>query len=257
METNKKAKYGLSDFKFLQYFAEPQDGNADNGAGNEQSNDGGNQNTGDVPDKPEHSGNGQADNPNQNTNDSGNQDGTGDDGDGNAEVFDKPYVDSLRKESAKYRTRAKETQEKFETFASDLKSFLEKNGVQIEGAESKALLEGLDGIINSSRQTVLNAELERVAAKHNIVDSDILSKLIDTTELKFENGSYSGLEEQVKALAESKPYLVKVSQAEPNKPKGGQGQGGTPKRYTENDVKNMSPAQITEALAKGELNHLL
>ncbi|MBS1968674.1 MAG: hypothetical protein JSU04_00110 [Bdellovibrionales bacterium] len=251
METNIKPKYTLGNYPFLQFFAESQADSGTGESGNEQSTDQEGKNTGDVSDNPEQSNGSEGDKPNQNPND-GDKPGDNDD----AEVFDKPYVESLRKENAKYRTRAKEEQTKFETFANDLKTFLEKNGVQLENTESKSLLDGLDGIINSSRQTVLNAELERVAAQHSIVDADILAKLVDTTALKFENGHYVGLEEQVKAIAEAKPYLVKqVADTKP--PKGGQGTGGAPKKLTQNDVENMTPAQIAAALKNGELTHLL
>lgn len=249
METNKN-KYSLGNYPFLQYFAESQDGGSgeggEGGTNPEGSNGDGNSNTGDTSNNPEQSGGGDGSNGGENPND-------------NPKTFDEKYVADLRKENAKYRTQRNEATEKFETFANDLKGFLEKNGVQMDNAEGKSMLEALDKIIGESKASVFNAELDRVAAQHNIVDAEILAKLIDVESLKFESGKYVGLEEQVKAIAESKPYLVKQAQQTetPKPPKGGQGQGGAPKPLTKNDLESMTPAQIAQAFKSGELKHLL
>lgn len=58
--------------------------------------------------------------------------------------------------------------------------------------------------------------LEKALLSVNAHDGDILMKLIDKESLKFTDEGVTGLEEQIKVLQESKPYLFKATNGEQN-----------------------------------------
>lgn len=54
---------------------------------------------------------------------------------------------------------------------------------------------------------------------YDTVDEDVLMKLIDRDSLKFSDDGISGLKEQMESLKESKPYLFKAEDNNPEDPR--------------------------------------
>ncbi len=98
------------------------------------------------------------------------------------------------------------------------------------------------------------------ATKAGAVDPDAVLALLPMDKVTVaDDGLVTGVEEAVKVLLEAKPYLV----GKPSTPTPGGADGGTRntvppgQQLTRDDLKRMSPEQIVEAEAKGQLNDLL
>lgn len=98
--------------------------------------------------------------------------------------------------------------EKLEEANNTISSYKDMDIEEIKKAASEwegKYQDSLKEIESMKNNSILNKEL----GKLNSIDEDVLSKLINRDELKFEDGKVIGLDEQVKSLKESKPYLFK------------------------------------------------
>jgi hypothetical protein len=126
---------------------------------------------------------------------------------------------------------------------------------QAERDEAKATAEAATA---SARQILLRASVLAAASKAGAVDPDDVFALLPTDAVTIgDDGQVTGAEDAVKALLEAKPHLV----GKPTTPTGsadGGAQGGPgPTQLTRDDLKTMTPDQITKAKADGQLNDLL
>lgn len=108
-----------------------------------------------------------------------------------------------------------------------------------------------------------NNKIMAVAVQEGITDADAAIKLIDRSSIKVnEDGSIEGVEDAVKALAESKPYLKSGSTnqtnigspSNPNPEK-----SGTPPAYTGSQVKDTkfyleNQKEIDKAVGEGRVD---
>lgn len=67
-------------------------------------------------------------------------------------------------------------------------------------------------------ETVMNGEAKLAAMKFNAHDAGDVLNFIDKSKLKYEDGVVKGLDEQIKALQESKSYLFKSVEQPKNPP---------------------------------------
>lgn len=127
-------------------------------------------------------------------------------------VFDDPRLfkhkrfkslNERAKKADEFETKQKEETEKRLKEEGKLKELLELKEKELSEAVAK------------NEKVSLDSRIQAEAAKQGAVDLDAVTKLIDRSGIKTEeDGSVSGVEDAVKGLLESKPYLV--------------GSGGTP-----------------------------
>lgn len=98
-----------------------------------------------------------------------------------------------------------------ESLKKQIKDLQEKNRADAEAAEVKM------------KDLRMNTAI-KLAIGNNAQDTDIVAGLIDKNKLILgEDGKVTGLDEQVKALQESKPFLFKTAGPQGYKPQGGTG----------------------------------
>lgn len=144
-------------------------------------------------------------------------------------TFDEAYVKDLRSEAANYRVKAKELESALEAEKTKYTSFANK---------------------------LLEKEIQFAAKSLNVVDPQTVSQLLDKTSFSMdEEGNFQGVEDAVKALVESKPFLKGGPIGKPSNPSNGNGQ---PKVFTRQEVDRMSEAEInanwkeiSDQMAKG------
>lgn len=130
-------------------------------------------------------------------------------------TFDEAYVKELRGESASYRVRLREAEEKLGTYESQL---------------------------DSQRDSLLTRQIELAAKAAGAVDPQTLTKLIDKEALeKDELGFYQGVDAQVQQLVTDKPYLKSGSVGKSSNPVGG---NGSAKIFTRQELDSMSTDEI-------------
>ena len=98
------------------------------------------------------------------------------------------------------------------------------------------------------------------AVKAGAVDPDAVHALLDKNAVTIGNdGQVTGADEAVKALLESKPYLVgKPASAGTGSADGGsRGNGDGPKQFTKDELSSMTPQQIVAARKAGQLKTAL
>ena len=174
--------------------------------------------------------------------------GAGEEQNNAPETFDKDYVEKLRKESAKYRTKAKELetsskQQQQET----MKKVFEALGIdpdpnkefdkQLSDAQKKA-----QEAETRANERLIKAEVKALSAELGIVDADVAYQLMARDELKVnDGGDVEGAKEALESLLESKPFLRK--ETTPSNGGGDFSTGKTPSNLDD---------QIKEAEEKGD-----
>lgn len=103
------------------------------------------------------------------------------------------------------------------------KSELDK--AQAELDEAKTVAGDLQRQLDATR---LQNAIEREAGKFKFIDPSDAFALVDRTKLEIKDGSVTGAENAIKALAEAKPHLVSKQQKPPDD-SGASGEGGTNK----------------------------
>lgn len=132
---------------------------------------------------------------------------------------------------------------------------LEKILARAEAAEKKAA-EADERARNASRRSAVTA----AASAANVVDLDAVFALLPQDAVTVgDDGQVTGAEEAVKALLESKPYLVGQAATPPPKPTGSadggsRGSGSGPRQLRRDELSSMTPEQIVEADNAGLLD---
>ncbi len=114
--------------------------------------------------------------------------------------FSREYVKELREESARYRTRAQDAENK----ARDAEERAANAAARLADAETRA---------RTNDERLLMAELRVAAARAGMVDLDGL-KLADLTSVKLNDaGEVEGVVELMETLKRAKPYLFRAQAA--------------------------------------------
>ena len=186
-----------------------------------------------------------------------------------AETFDREYVEKLRTEAAKYRTRAKEIED---TKAAELDAFKQEMAkalglVEDTADDPAALLEAAQAErdkmaeqLNAYRRDdAIRTALKNVDGK---VDETLLHAVLNSNnafrELEITSDDYA---DQVSAMIataiENHPSLI--VQATP--PASGvdttNTNTGADRKITREDLANMTATEINQAARDGKLNHLM
>lgn len=116
----------------------------------------------------------------------------------------------------------------------------------------------LQEITTRAQQAAIRADVVAHATRLGAVDPDAVMAMLPPDAVTIgDDGQVTGTEAAVQALLDAKPYLV--GKPAPPAPGGADGgvRGRTPSSITREDLKTMTPEQITEALHRGDLVHLL
>lgn len=89
--------------------------------------------------------------------------------------------------------------------------------IKKSAADWEAKYKQTNADLEATRQ---DAALDKALAGSKTVDADLLKKALDHDAIKYKDGKFIGLDEQIKTLQKEKPYLFQA--AEPN----GNGEGG-------------------------------
>ena len=146
------------------------------------------------------------------------------------EKFDAEYVKSLRKESAQYRTQAKELAAKVATYEAEKLSETERLQAQAQAANAEA-----QAAREELKRARYDTALAREAAKAG-VDPNLLTRLVEP-EYDAE-GKPANVGAAVAAVLDAYPQLK--PQATPS----GATNPGRVAKLTVDDVKKMTPEQI-------------
>lgn len=130
------------------------------------------------------------------------------------ELFSREYVQELREENGRYRTKAKEAEEKAARLEAEAAE-------KVTAAEKRA------------QERIIRAEIKAEAIKAGIVDVDGLA-LADLSKVTIkDDGGIDGAEAAIKALKEAKPYLFAAASTSSTEPKPKPEDTGKPKLVTE------------------------
>lgn len=124
--------------------------------------------------------------------------------------FDREYVEGLRGEAAKYRTKLRDTQQEVESLTSKLKKFEDAQKSELERlTEEKAELErrAID-LEREMTESAIQADIKIQAAKLNIIDPEAAVVLIDRNDITYDEGKVTGVDKALKKLLKEKPYLT-------------------------------------------------
>lgn len=129
--------------------------------------------------------------------------------------FDESYVKELRQEAASYRVRAKEIQEEYESFKS-----------QVQEKEKEGLVK----------------QVETLAKDMGMVDSSVVVPLLGDSLTAIQNGEMD-MQEAITSLLQDKPYLKHGKVGKPSSPAENTSKS---QLYTREQVANMSTDEINK-----------
>jgi len=132
------------------------------------------------------------------------------------------------------------------------------NQTELEKAQARADKAEADAKAASdrARETALRAAVISEAAKRNVVDPDAAVALLDRSALTLDaDGAPTNVAEAMDALLTAKPYLAgtRANGSADQGARDGSGANQIPREA----LKNMSPEEITTALAEGRLSRVL
>ena len=165
-------------------------------------------------------------------------------------------IESLRKEIARLdaaRKKADKEARDRRLENNDLKKF--KDTVEAEKLSEKEKLEKkaadlqakYDTDIRTAKERTLTLEVQLQAARLNIVDPDAASKLLDRSALEYDDdGNATNVEDLLKELVKTKPYLVPVVQQAQTKQAPTTSGGATNPSKTQTNVQTVTADNYAE-----------
>jgi hypothetical protein len=146
--------------------------------------------------------------------------------------------------------------------AAKLAEIEQANMTERERAEQKAAdaEARAEAATQRAKNAVLRSAVIATAVAQGAVDPDAVMAFIDRDKVIIgDDDSITGIEEAVKAVLASKPYLVGKPQFVPGGADGGP-QGKPPTSYTVEQIEQMSksdPGRVAQLFKDGQLNHLV
>jgi hypothetical protein len=171
-------------------------------------------------------------------------------------------IRETRQEAATHRTKANELQAEHQRSLDAIATALGLKPEDDPAAAAKTAAERAERAENEAKQVKVENAVLRMAAKHGAVPEALtdsrsfMNKLagIDPAADDFS----AKVENAIKEAVEANPALKAAASAVPARSGGSVG-GGTPApgQLSREDLKTMTPAQVTKAKAEGRLNQLL
>jgi len=116
---------------------------------------------------------------------------------------------ATRQESIKHRKRLEEFEAEQRKAEEAKLSELERTKKRLADLESER-----ESLTRSTQERIVRYEVQLAAARMNIVDPDAACKLLDLSELEYDDtGQPTNVDKVLKKLIEDKPYLVKQEPA--------------------------------------------
>jgi hypothetical protein len=152
-------------------------------------------------------------------------------------VFDEAYVQTLRSESADYRTKLRAAEEKLTKLENAQLSETERAKKEATDAQTKA--QQLEKDLKDSR---VRAEIAVQAPGLKIVDADAAHKLLDGGAIQFDDqGKPTNVKTLLEVLVKDKPFLIQ--QAGTTTPPNNPARDGS-NTLTKEAIEKMSPQEI-------------
>lgn len=105
-------------------------------------------------------------------------------------------------------------------------------------------------------KALTRAAVSSAAAKAGAIDTDAVLALLPTGAVTIDGDEVQGVDEAIKALRESKPYLFGKTKPSPGSADGGR-QSDKPAQWSKADLKGKSSAEIEQARKAGLLTALM
>lgn len=152
-------------------------------------------------------------------------------------VFDEAYVQSLRQESAGYRTKLQAAEAKLKSFEDAQLTAQQK--AEKDATDAKQRAEQLEAKL---RESSIRAEVAVQSVKLKIVDPDAAFRLLNQKSIEFdEDGQPKNVEAALSALVKEKPFLLGQATVTTNVNNPAR---TTTTTLTLEQIKQMSPAEI-------------
>jgi hypothetical protein len=159
-----------------------------------------------------------------------------------------------KSEARKHESRAKANAaaaEKLAKLEDANKSELEKAQAAIAEANQRAA-----AAEERIAKALTRAAVSDAAAKAGAIDTDAVFALLPSDAVTIDGDSVKGVEDAIKSLRESKPYLFGKVKPAPGSADGGR-QSDKPAQWTRDDLKGKSSAEIEKARKAGLLVGLM
>lgn len=173
----------------------------------------------------------------------------------------KDDVSELKAELAKWREMAKKAEafgksnaaaaEKLAKIEESSKTDLERAMAKAAEAEAKAA-----AAEERIAKALTRAAVSAAAAKAGAIDAEAVLALLPPNAVEIDGDEVKGVDEAIKALRESKPYLFGKTKPAPGSADGGR-QSDKPAQWTRADLKGKSSAEIEQARRAGLLTAVM
>ena len=157
-------------------------------------------------------------------------------------------------EARKHEQRAKQNAaaaEKLSKIEEASKSELERAQAAATQAEERA-----KAAEERIARALTKAAVSAAASKAGAVDADAVFALLPSDSITVEGDDVKGVDEAIKALRETKPYLFAKQKPQPGSADGGR-QSDKQAQWTREDLRGKSSAEIEAARKAGLLTHLM
>lgn len=159
-----------------------------------------------------------------------------------------------RTEARKHEARAKanaSAAEKLAKLEDAKKSELERAQTLVADAEARA-----KAAEERVAKALTRAAVSAAAAKAGAIDADAVLALLPTDAVTIDGDEVQGVDDAIKALRESKPYLFGKTKPAPGSADGGR-QSDKPAQWSKADLKGKSSAEIEQARRAGLLTAVM
>lgn len=159
-----------------------------------------------------------------------------------------------KSEARKHEARAKQNAaaaEKLAKIEESSKSELERAMAKAAEAEAKAA-----AAEERIAKALTRAAVSAAAAKAGAVDAEAVLALLPPNSVEIDGDEVKGVDEAIKALRESKPYLFGKTKPAPGSADGGR-QSDKPAQWTRADLQGKSSAEIEQARRAGLLTAVM
>jgi hypothetical protein len=169
-----------------------------------------------------------------------------------SDVFDREYVESIRKEAADWRTRLRKEQEEREKLAEKVAEF-ERAQLSEDDRRKKDFEDAKSEnrkLKDAFKETLLEAAVAKNTVKFELADADATLQLLDKKTVEYgEDGRPQNMEDVLTATLEKYPFLKAAAKRQPVDPgatnPGRQRKGGS---LTKEAVQNMSHEERAERM---------
>ena len=168
---------------------------------------------------------------------------------------------NLAAELAKWKAMARKSEALAKSNASaaeKLAKIEESSRTDLERAMAKAAEAEAKAAAAEERiaKALTRAAVSAAAARAGAIDADAVLALMPSDAVTVDGDNVTGVDDAIKALRESKPYLFGKPKPAPGSADGGR-QSDKPAQWTREDLKGKSPADIEKARKAGLLVSLM